>query len=122
MFFRAVLTVPALQVECDADCASEQRLLLGEQEPDLPPERAGRNSRDVVEGDDARVIEAVRGADGHLGGEPARRRRDRRDGDVSQVRAHELAGQHDDRSRLVELRDMDRTHQSTGRPWAHAAS
>src|SRR5450759_4876153 len=68
------------EVERGLDGCTELGFLFRQEETELAPERADGNGDDVVAADDTGVIEPVGPAHRHLGGQPANRAGDRRDG------------------------------------------
>ena len=108
--------VPAthlVEVERRADCFAERGLLAIEQTADLLAERGLGDRGDVVAGRDGGGREPVCHVEGHFRRESSDGCRDGRDRDGAQMRAHELAREHERRSRLIESRDVDRAHQSS---------
>src|ERR1700710_3099834 len=89
------------------DRCAELVLLRLEEVPDVATQRGLVDRDDVVAADDARLIESVGRADRDLGAETLGGRRDGRDAHATHGRPHRLARQHENRTRLVQVCDVD---------------
>jgi len=106
------------------DRVCQRGLLLIEQEADPGTQVRDRDRRDVVACDCAAVLQTVCCRPSrHFGGQAADRRCDRRDRDGIEMRPYERSGQAEHGTRLIESRQVDRTHQPPiGSPAACSAS
>ena len=97
----------SIEVERGSDRLRECGFLLCQQEPQLAYERAHGHRDDVVAADNAVVIEPVGWAHRHLRGQATDGAGDGRDGDPAEVGAHDLTGEDQHRSCLVQGRGVN---------------
>src|SRR5664279_5121274 len=107
-----VMWARSVEVERGPDRLRECGFLSGQQEAQLASKRSHRHRDDVVAADNTVVIEPVGRTYRHLRGQAADGAGDGRDSDPAEVGAHDLAGENQYRSRLVQARRMNGAHQS----------
>src|SRR5665811_895209 len=102
----------SVEIERGPDRLGECGFLLCQQEAQLASERADGHGDDVVAADNAVVIEPVGWAHRHLRGQAADGAGDGGDSDPAEVGAHDVTGEDQHRSCLVQARGMNGSHQS----------
>src|SRR5665647_2622608 len=107
-----VMSACSVEVERGPDRLHERGFLFCQKEAQLAPERTHGHRDDVVAADNAVVIEPVGWAHRNLRGQAAHGAGDGRDGDPAEVGAHDLTGEDQHRSCLVQARGVNGSHQS----------
>jgi hypothetical protein len=114
---------PSVKVKGCSDRRRKDNLLVPEQRTNLLTQSLSRHSGHVVAAHNGWSVQTVRLIDRHLRRKASDRRRDRRHRNGCEMRAHELASQNQHRPGLVELRNVNRTHQASleGKSRAYSA-